>query len=165
MSEEEESACALERSRAIRRGNRGVVTKLVREAEEIISATELIDSSRRNRLHVINEQLEGKLSLLKEMDKDILDRCELEAIEHEIEESEAVVAKVINCRRAIELFVVSTTTSGGVPPSIITRGTLPPPTTSHDSPPAPAITPSKPRLPKLVLPRFKGDVKDWSGLI
>ena len=153
---EEESARALERSRAIRRGNRGVVTKLIREAEEIISATELLDSSRRNRLHVINEQLEGKLSLLKGMDGDILECCELEAIDHELEESEAIVAKIINCRRAIELFVVSSTISGGVPPSIST-------TTLRDSPPPLAITPSKPRLPKLVLPRFKGDVKDWSA--
>ena len=153
---EEESTRALERSRAIRRGNRGVVTKLIREAEEIISATELLDSSRRNRLHVINEQLEGKLSLLKGMDRDILERCELEAIDHELEESEAIAAKIINCRRAIELFVVSSTISGGVPPSIST-------TTLHDSPPPLAITPSKPRLPKLVLPRFKGDVKDWSA--
>ena len=97
---EEESARALERSRAIRHGNRGVVTKLIRKAEEIIRATELLDSSRRNRLHVINEQLEGKLSLLKGMDRDILERCELEAIDHELEESEQrllIVDKQLNC--------------------------------------------------------------------
>ena len=81
MSGEEAAACALERSRVIRGGNRGVITKLVREAEEIIRTTESFDSSRRNRLHAITQQLEGKLSLLKEMDKDILDFCELEAIE------------------------------------------------------------------------------------
>ena len=83
---EEESVCALERSRPIRRGNRGVVTKLIHEAKEIITATVLFDSSRRNRLHVINEQLEGKLHLLKGMDKEILDHCELEAIDNELEE-------------------------------------------------------------------------------
>lgn len=94
---DEETARALERSRAIRRANRGVVTKLVREAEEIIRATESFDSLKRNRLHVINQQLEGKLSLLNGMDKDILDHCELEAIETEIEESESIVAKVIDC--------------------------------------------------------------------
>ena len=66
------------------------------------------------------------------------------------------------CRQAIELFVVLTPTSGGVPSSLSTHGTLPPPTTPHDSPPSFAITPSKPRLPKLLLPRFNGDVKGWS---
>ena len=59
---------------------------------------------------MINEQLEGKFHLLKGMDKEILDRCELEAIDNEIDESEAIVARVINCRRAIELFVNSTVT-------------------------------------------------------
>ena len=43
---EEESARALERLRAIRHGNSGVITKLIRKAEEIITATELFDSSR-----------------------------------------------------------------------------------------------------------------------
>ena len=46
------------------------------------------------------------------MDKDILDYCELEAIETETEESEAIVARVIDCRQKIELFIVSTTTGG-----------------------------------------------------
>ena len=59
--------------------------------------TESFDSLRRNRLHVINQQLEGKLSLLKGMDKDILECCELEVIETKIDESEAIVAKVIDC--------------------------------------------------------------------
>ena len=111
---------------------------------------------------MINEQLEGKLHLLKGMDKEILDCCELETIDNEIEESEAIVARVINCRRAIELFINSTTTSEGVPPSISTRGSITPPTTPHYSPPSLAVIPSKPRLLKLVLPRFKGDVKGWS---
>ena len=65
-------ARALERSRAIRGGNCGVITKLVCEAEEIIRTTESFDSSRRNRLQAITLQLEGKLSLLKEMDKDVV---------------------------------------------------------------------------------------------
>ena len=86
MSGEEAAAHALERSRAIHGDNHGVITKLVHEAEEVIRATESLDSSRQNRLHTITQWLEGKLSLLKEMDKDILDCCELEAIKTEIEE-------------------------------------------------------------------------------
>ena len=131
MSGEEAAARALERSRAIRGGNRGVVNKLVHEAEEIIRTTESFDSLRRNRLHPITQQLEGKLSLLKDMDKDILDCCELEAIETEIEESEAIVARVIDCRQKIELFIASKTTGGGVPPTV-SHVPLSPSTASHD---------------------------------
>ena len=76
MSGEETAACALEWSHAICSGNGGVITKLVCKAEEIIRATESLDSLRQNRLHAITQQLEGKLSLLKEMNKDILDCCE-----------------------------------------------------------------------------------------
>ena len=101
MSGEEAAARALERSRANRGGNCRVITKLAREAEEIIRTTESFNSLRQNRLHAITQQLEGKLSLLKEMDKDILDCCELEAIETEIQESEAIVARVIDCRQKL----------------------------------------------------------------
>ena len=97
------------------------------------------------------------------MDKDILNCCELEAIETDIEESEAIVAKGINCRQKIELFIALTPTGGCVPPSTVPSVSLPPPTASHDPLPGPlSVAPSKPRLLKLVLPKFKGDVKDWS---
>jgi len=43
----------IEKSRAIRGGHRGVVTKLVREAEENTSITETLDSPQRTRLNVI----------------------------------------------------------------------------------------------------------------
>ena len=33
------------------------------------------------------------------MDKDILSQCELDAIDTEIEESKAVVAKITNCKQ------------------------------------------------------------------
>lgn len=50
----------------------------------------------------------------------------------------------------------------GVPPLTIMRESLPP-TASHDPPPPLSVAPSKPQLPKLVLPKFKGDIKDWSA--
>ena len=58
----EEAAHALERARAVRGGHRGVVTKLVLEADEIISATtETLDNTRWGRFSVIQQQLSGKL--------------------------------------------------------------------------------------------------------
>ena len=61
----------------------------------------------------------------------------------EIKESENVIARIINCNQRIE-SIVSPTSS------------LPTSTSLSTSPH------SKPRLPKLSLPKFKGDVKHWT---
>jgi len=54
---DEEVSRALERARAIRGGHRGVVTKLVCEAEEIITAaTESLEASVKNKLNVIRQE-------------------------------------------------------------------------------------------------------------
>ena len=90
---------ALERSRATRGGHCGVVTKLVRKAEEIASTTEPLDSTKRVRLNVIKQQIDVKLSLLNGMDKDILSRCEKDSIAAELEESETITAKIITCKQ------------------------------------------------------------------
>ena len=141
-----------ERSRAIRGGHRGVVTKLVREAEEITNKADPLDSTQRIRLSVIKQQLDVKLNLLSDMDKEILTRCELDAIVNELEESDAVTANIISCKQKIEekLTVVTPVTSTPVSPML--HASLPPPS---------SIAVAKPRLPRLQLPRFKGDVKNW----
>ena len=71
------------------------------------------------------------------MDKDILSHCEIEAIDTKIEELEAVVAKIINCKLQIE------------EPTHVHRRTEPPVSTRTIT--SPTATP-KPRLPKLALP-------------
>ena len=69
------------------------------------------------------------------MDKDILSQCELDSIDAEIEESEAVVARIINCKQQMEEATRVPTTSD------------PPPVVSAPVPPV--INTTKPRLPKL----------------
>ena len=91
----EDPARTLERSHAVRRGHWGVVTKLVREAEDIL-LNETLSPEQHSRLNVIRQQLDGKLTLLNDMDRDILKHCEVEAIDTEIEESENMIAKIIN---------------------------------------------------------------------
>ena len=146
----EESTHALDRARAVRGGHRGVTTKLVRKAEEL-SLSKSLEPSQRSQLNVIYQQLEGKLNLLSDMDKDILSWCEIEAINTGIEESDAIVAKIINCKQ----WIKEVTTRVSEAASLVL-----PPTMSTASP----TTAPKLRLPKLVLPKFKGDVKDWTGL-
>jgi len=143
----EEVARSLERSRAIRGGHRGVVTKLVHEAEGILMNGSLTPDHR-SKLTVINRQLDGKLRLLSDMDEKILNLCEVDAIESEVNESEAIVAKVIDCKLKIEKSSVEP--SPAVP-------------SSSSAIVAPPVAPAKARLPKLTLPKFKGDVKNWTS--
>ena len=144
----EEAARALDRTRAVRRGHRGVTTKLVREVEKLLRRDEPLGSPQRNRLNVIRQQLDGKLKVLSDMDKDILSHCELDSIDAEIEESETVVARIFDCKQQIEEAIRVPTTSD--PPSVVS------------APSPPIVSNTKPRLPKLMLPKFKGDIKNWT---
>jgi len=141
----EEIASSLERSRAVRGGHHGVVTKLVHEAEGILM-NDSLTPDHRSKLTVIKQPLDGKLKLLSDMDEKILNLCEVDAIETEVNESEAIVAKVIDCKLKIEKSPVE-----------------PPPAVPPSSPAivAPPVPPAKVRLPKLTLPKFKGDIKNW----
>ena len=112
----------------------------------ITAATEPLDASVRNRLNVIKQQLEGKLSTLDGMNKDILERCDPGVIVTEIEESDAIVTKVISCKFKIDelLAVTSSSTSAHPSPAPVAPTTIP-------------VVTSKPRLPK-----FNGDVTRWT---
>ena len=149
---DEETSCVLDRARAIRGGHQGVITKLVHKAEEIVTtATVSLDASSRNRLNVIKQRLYGKLSILDEMNKDILGCCDAAVIVTEIEESDAIVTKVISCKLKIDEFLAITSSHTSTPL----------PTTSATSPTIPVIT-SKIHLPKLTLPKFNGHVTKWN---
>lgn len=92
----EQQRAKLERLKAVRRGHRGVLTKLTREMEEILASPEL-SSEGTSRLKVIHEQLEGKMKVFSNLDSEIVGLCVLDDIEREIDESEATTAKLIEC--------------------------------------------------------------------
>ena len=46
--------------------------KLVNEAEEILTSTDTLQSAQKTQISVINQQLDNKLTILNDMDKDIL---------------------------------------------------------------------------------------------
>ena len=87
------------------------------------------------------------------MDKDILSLCELDSIDAKIEESEAVFARIIDYKEQIEEATKAPTTSD--PPSMVS------------APASPIVNITKPRLPKLkfMLPKFKGDIKNWKTFL
>ena len=70
--------------------------------------------------------------------------CEISEIEHEVEESETTTAKIIECKCKVDDSLKG---SSATPPLI----------------PSATETLARTHLPKLVLPKFKGDVTKWTG--
>lgn len=84
MSENKEN---LARIRAIRGGNRGVITKLINETEVLLKE-EILN---RGRLKTITDLLEEKLKIVKALDEKVVENCEVNDIEIEIEESDDLI--------------------------------------------------------------------------
>ena len=84
-----------EQLRAIRGGHHGVVTKLIKEVDELLATGETFTAEQRTLLQVKQQQLDSKLKVLDDIDKQILDKCETSQIEQEITEAEVVSAKIL----------------------------------------------------------------------
>ena len=71
-----------ERQRAIRRGHSGVVTKLIKKVDELLAmAGATPNPEQLTQLHVKQQQLDAKLKVLEDIDKQILDQYETGQIE------------------------------------------------------------------------------------
>ena len=92
---DEQLKAKLERLKAIRAGHRGVVTKAIKESEEILGTTPITEENI-SRLHILDQQLRSKLSTLRQLGQEFLSICDVKDIEHEIIESEDVEVKTIN---------------------------------------------------------------------
>jgi len=147
MSDDPKARC--DRARVVRRANRGVVTKLVKEVDEIIG-TDRLTAEGSARLKVIFKQLNGKATIISEFDREIYSLCEESEVEREVEEAENITAKIIDDKRriddALNQTIGSDSTTDGASPVI------------RD----PAVF-ARAKLPKLVLPHFKGDVTKWTS--
>ena len=137
----------LERLRAVRGEHRGVVTKLCREVEGILAdETFSTDAIKLSCLTVINEQLDTKRKALSNLDGQ---NCPLTEIKTKLTESEPLEAKLLVTRRKISAAVSKNVSDRETPSS--------PSPVVHDS-----SATNKPCLPKLTLPRFRGDITQWS---
>ena len=137
----------VERLKAIRGAHQGVVTKLTRQAEEIFE-NELISNDHYGRLFVIHQQLSTKLETLNDYDQRILTVCDVINIENEIEESQQTVEKVMECKRKIDIKLKQR------------------PSESNDSQNegnTNQATSPRSKLPKLSLPKCRGDVMKWNA--
>ena len=94
MTEKDEEVARL---RAKRGGNRGVITKLSYEVEEILK----IEPIDKQRLKVIAHSLNEKLKLVESLDEKIIDCCPVKEVADEIEESHDVNSRAMDILRMV----------------------------------------------------------------
>ena len=156
----EEKKERLTRLRVIRGAQRAIVTKNVSKVNDIVEDEAFTFSSNEQvqQVEVIGRLLEAKLKTLEEIDQEVLSLCNVDEIPQEIEESEKYLEKVISCQKRINdisqqnrepqetnpLAGLIQTLPGAIAPSIPTNQV-------------------KAKLPKLVLPKFRGDITTWMG--
>ena len=87
----------LPRLRATCGANRGVITKLISEADTILeNATSELDIKTKNKLTRIEEMLQEKSKLVSDLDEKIASVCKVEEIEKEIDEAETLKMRVMD---------------------------------------------------------------------
>ena len=84
-----------ERLRASRGAHRGVLTKRIGEANDILEPEGMLSNEQIKQLDVLYHLLESKLKLVEGLDESILSLCEVETIQNEIEDSERVLERVV----------------------------------------------------------------------
>ena len=125
-----------------------MTTKVVHEVDEILATEGPLGAEQLKQLSVKLQQLDGKLKTLSDINKEMLDKCEVDSIKREIDESETVSARNLECKQRI-----SEVNKGPAVTSAVLVAT------------EPVVMPStynKPKLPKLTLPQFKGELTTWT---
>ena len=164
MSEE------LLRTKAKRAGNRAVITKLTKEADNIIKEGQEnglpLDPANTNRLHKIYTMLEEKVSTVKDLDEQVLSLCDVGVIAKEIEDSDEIRSCVLDTQRCISQQISAKPVLGApqnISPVVVEEFV---PTASGLNQSSPGISPgtaafqshqTRSKLPKLVLPKFRGN--------
>ena len=106
MATGKEEGPSLERSVAVRGAHRGVLTRSIKEAEEILLGVEESDCEKAfERLHTLNRIIQENGKLLESLDEGILNKIKIEEIENEVTEASLIVEKVMEVRHKIDNFL------------------------------------------------------------
>ena len=124
----------------VRGGHQAVTTKVVREVDSILVTEGSLSADQLRQ----EQQLDLKLKVLNDIDQEILAKHDVSTIEGEIDESETVSTRTLECQQCISVALKSTAA------------------TPMAMAPVVATTYEKPKLPKLTSPRFKGDLTTWT---
>ena len=95
MSEKERD---LSRLRAVRGGNRAVITKLINETSTILEE----EQPNKRRLQTINELLDEKTRIVKELDEKIVELTDVGDIPGEIEEAADLNSRILDIQREVK---------------------------------------------------------------
>lgn len=160
----------LERRKAIRGANRGTLTKYINEAKELLNESSTTES--KDRLKTLKGLIENKSKIISDYDKEILGICAIEDIEREVSESDEIVNRAVQIQRDIDSFL-SVTVAGPVlnnPESSanIYQSNLLAASSSYTGEGNHVVIQNgatnlgvKAKLPKLILPTFKGEVTKY----
>ena len=128
----------------IRGAHRAYVSKLLKRVPEVAPDDE-------EQIELLRISLKGKLSVLEDLDKSILELVEEGNIDKEIEESEGITDEIhLNLLKLDSLLKELRTPSQSSDLSPVSTSSQATGSTSHST-----------KLPKLVLKKFSGDPKTW----
>ena len=187
MGEETEK---LDRLRAKRGEHRTVVAKNINQARTILEHTDLEDIMW-SPLKVVEQILHEKLTLLAGFDEEITKICSIDHIGKEIEAADEIRLRILATNNPNQVpmplqdnqhassensgqihqgesgsspstafqtnFITSENRGPSSSSSVNEPPTIPPPQSSHSQ------STTKPRLPKLVLPKFKGEITKFKS--
>ena len=97
------------------------------------------------------------MQLLQSMDSKIVMLCELEDVEREINKSEAVIAKILKYKGRVSAVIRPPLESNG----ILTNKVDSVPVVATPPVLGPVLQNGNTCLPKLILPKFRGNVTEW----
>lgn len=125
-------------------GHRASATKMIRKAEELLAKDDLDIAQ----LAKIRLSLQEKVSVLKQLDSEVVDLVNEDEVADEIEQADSYMEDVYDTMARLEQL--SSKNSNPTPPPT-------PPT--HPDPPN---RENKVRLPKLTIQPFKGELTAWT---
>ena len=138
------------------------MTKKIKEAEQtlhLINEKQEVTDDDRSRLNVLYQILQQKQKVLQVYDEDILDLCAVEAIDKEIEDADETNARIVEIlAKLTEELAIKLPSQGGIGESGSIMGQA---SAAQPEPQQPTVV--KPKLPKLTLERFRGDVTTFQS--
>ena len=135
----------LSRKKNVRGGHRASATKMVRKAEELFAQ----EDPNHSQLARIRLSLQEKLSILKELDSEVVDLVKEEEVAHEIEQADVYMEDIYDVIAKLEQLSLKNTT--------VTYASTSGPPPSRDP-----ASESKVRLPKLTIQPFRGELITWT---
>ena len=155
----------LDRLKAKKGRHKGSVTKKINEAEQalgIINEKNELTDEDRNRLNVFHQILEQTQKVLQGYNEEILDLCDLDVIDKDIEESDESNFKIVEIlAKLTEKLSIKLPSHGENSDSASTIGH----SLAHlGHAKHMAAHTVKPNLPKLTLECFKGDVTTFQSI-